>query len=186
MPGKAAKVIITERQLEVLESIIAGSTSQQRLVTRSQIILLAFEKRLNEEIAEHVGLGPDQVGTWRRRWRDAFERLVVIECAEGVKALRRAIEVLLSDEPRSGWSGKFTAEQVTQILAMACEDPQECGRPVTHWTPTELADEAVRRGIVESISPRQVGRFLKSRGIKTASLQVLVKRQSRRRRAVPV
>ena len=68
-----------------------------------------------------------------------------------------------SDLPRSGSPGKFTAEQVTQILAVACEDPEASGRPVTHWTPRELADEVAKRGIVESISPRQVGRFLKIR-----------------------
>jgi putative transposase len=68
---------------------------------------------------------------------------------------------LLGDRPRGGSPGKFTAEQVTQILAIACEEPEASGRPVTHWTPRELADEVIQRGIVESISPRQVGRSLK-------------------------
>jgi len=31
---------------------------------------------------------------------------------------------------------------------------------VSSWTPRELADEAVKRGIVTSISPRTVERFL--------------------------
>jgi hypothetical protein len=31
---------------------------------------------------------------------------------------------------------------------------------VRHWTPRELAEEAVQRGIVAHISPRSVGRFL--------------------------
>jgi transposase len=87
----------------------------------------------------------------------------LIECCEKPSALPRAIEGLLSDRPRSGSPGKFTAEQVTQLLAIACEDPEESGRPVTHWTPRELADEAAKRGVVESISPRQVGRSLKIR-----------------------
>ena len=56
------------------------------------------------------------------------------------------------------------AEQLTQIIAVACEQPEECGRPVTHWTPKELADEVVKRGIVDTISPRHVDRLLK-RGI---------------------
>jgi putative transposase len=67
----------------------------------------------------------------------------------------------LSDSPRSGWAGKFSAEQVAQIIAVACEPPEKCGRPVTHWTPRELADEVKKRSIVASISVRQVGRFLK-------------------------
>jgi transposase len=185
MPGKAAKVVITERQKEVLESIIARPTSPQRLVSRSRVILLAFEGLLNEQIAERVELGALQIGCWRRRWRDAFERLVAVECREGIKALREAIEELLCDEPRSGSRGKFTAEQVTQILAVACESPEDSGRPVTHWTPRELADEVIKRGIVPSISVRQVGRFLKSGGIKAASHPVLAQRQSGGPRAVP-
>ena len=162
MPGKAAKVVISERQQEILEKMVRSSTSQQRWIIRARIILLAFAGHSNDVIGQQVGLGPDQVGLWRRRWRDQFERLVLIECVEGLTLLRRAIETLLSDAPRSGSPGTFTPEQVTRILALACESPEDCGRPVTHWTARELADEAQKRGIVESISPRQVGRFLKS------------------------
>src|SRR3712207_7962660 len=38
----------------------------------------------------------------------------------------------------------------------------DAGRPVDAWTPRELADEAVKRQIVASISPTSVGRFLKA------------------------
>lgn len=73
---------------------------------------------------------------------------------EGLTPLRRGIEELLSDAPRSGTCPKFTAEQVAHIQALACEDPQESGVPVAHWPPTELATEAQKRGIVESIVAR--------------------------------
>jgi putative transposase len=187
MSGKARKVVITERQQEVLVSLVRSSTSPQRLVTRGEIILLAFEGKLNQEIAQQVSLNPDQVGTWRRRWQEAFDRLVAIECQEGTKALRIAIEDLLSDAPRSGGPVTFTAEQITQILAVACEPPEDSGRPVTHWTPKELADEVQKRGIVTSISVRQVGRFLKSGRSQTASQSVLVECESESSgpRAVP-
>ena len=75
--------------------------------------------------------------------------------------MRRAIEAVLSDEPRPGAPGTFTPEQVTQILAVACEPPAKSGRPITHGTAHELADEVVKRGIVASISPSQVGRYLR-------------------------
>ena len=67
MPGKAAKVVITERQKDVLESIRASRTAPARLIERARIILLAFEKNLNTDISRVVGLNPDQVGRWRRR-----------------------------------------------------------------------------------------------------------------------
>ncbi len=60
-----------------------------------------------------------------------------------------------------GGPSRFTAEQVTQSIAVACEPPEESGRRETHWSPRELADEVVQRGIVDSISRRHVDRFLK-------------------------
>lgn len=173
MPGRARKLILTERQQAILQTMTRSSTCPQAVAQRARMILLAFDGLSNEGIAEQLGCERHAVGPWRHRWADAFERLVLIECCEKPSALPRAIEELLSDLPRSGSPGKFTAEQVTQILALACEDPEESGRPVTHWTPRELADEAAKRGIVESISPRQVGRFLKIRGTPTASQPLL-------------
>jgi len=161
MPGKAAKVTITERQQEHLQAMIRRTTAPQRLVQRARIILLAFEGWKNERIAEYLRCERHQVGIWRQRWRDAWSQLILVECEEGIEALGETIEELLDDLPRAGWAGKFSAEEVTRIIALACEPPEQSGRPVTHWTAKELADEAVQRGIVESISPRQVGRFLK-------------------------
>jgi putative transposase len=161
MPGRAAKVTITERQQQALRSMTRASTATQALAQRAGMILLAFDGLANEDIAARLGCERHAVGTWRRRWARAFDRLVLVECCEGPPALRRAIAELLSDRPRPGCPGKFTPEQVAQILAVACESPEDSGRPVTHWAPRELADVVIRRGIVPSISPRQVGRFLK-------------------------
>ena len=96
-------------------------------------------------------------------------------------ALREAIGRVLGDLPRAGCGGKFTAEPIAQILAVACEPPEKSGRPVTHWTPRELAGEAVERGIATSISVRQVGRFLKGGGASTARVSVVAQRRSRGR-----
>src|SRR4051794_34821037 len=161
MPGKAAKILISERQQEILQTLRNAVTAPARLRQRAALILLAFEGRRNDEIAPEVGLAQGPVGLWRRRWAGAFDRLIRIECSETRAALRRAIEAVLSDEQRPGAPGKFTPEQVTQILAVACEPPAKSGRPITHWTARELADEVVKRGIVPSISPAQVGRYLR-------------------------
>ena len=159
MPGRAAKVTITERQQQVLRTMTRASTSTQALAQRAGLVLLAFDGLDNEDIARRLGCERHAVGIWRRRWAQAFDRLVLVACCEGLPALRRAIAELLSDRPRPGCPGKFTPEQVTQVLAVACEPPATSGRPVTHWTPRELADEVVRRGLVPSISPRHVGLF---------------------------
>lgn len=184
MPGMAAKVVISERQQEVLKSMVWSRSCPQGLAHRAEIILLAFSGLKNEQIAQRLGCERHGIGIWRRRWQKAFARLVVIECMEKPTALREAIEEVLGDLPRAGCGGKFTAEQIAQILVVACEPPEKSERPVSHWTPRELADEVIKRGIVPSISVRHVGRFLKDGGPSTASVPVLAQRESQGRGGV--
>lgn len=161
MPGSANKLRITERQQDVLREISNSTTSALRLVQRANIVLLAFAGEDNQDIAKEVGVNRGAVAKFRRRWAKTWKKLILIECGETRAALHRAIETVLSDAPRSGSPGKFTAEQVAQILALACEPPAQSGRPITHWTAHELAAEAKKRAIVQSISPSQVGRYLR-------------------------
>ena len=160
MPGKAAQIQCTEKQLAILKKLAAATTAPRRIAQRMRIILMGYEKKFNRDIAAQVVLHPDQVGVWRRRWNELFEALVAIECRESTAALTRAIEQVLSDAPRGGAPGTFTAEQVTQILATACEPPENSGRPIDNWTHRELTDEVIARRFVSSISVRQVGRYL--------------------------
>jgi putative transposase len=95
--------------------------------------------------------------------------------------ITEVIEEVLADEPRPGTPPIFSPEQVVRIVALACEEPRDCGRPVTHWTPPELADEAEKRGIVQSISPRSVGRFLGRGGFEAAPDALLAQQRAGRR-----
>jgi transposase len=160
MSGKAASIVVTETHQTILLQLAQSKTVSHRLIQRARLILLAFAGALNVMIAAEVGLHRKQVGLWRRRWQQSFDALVAIECREPRAALRRAIEDVLSDAPRKGTAGKFAAEQVTLMLTVACEPPDQCGRPIDHWTGRELADEVVKRGIVDSISVSQVNRYL--------------------------
>ena len=173
MPGMAAKVVISERQQLVLQTMAFSRSCAKGLARRAEIILLAFEGLKNEDIAKKLDCERHGIGIWRRRWQHYFERLTIIECSEKPAALREAIEEVLSDLPRAGCGGTFTAEQIALILAVACEPPEKSGRPVTHWTARELADEVIKRGIVTTISVRQVGRFLKDGGTSTAQKSLL-------------
>ena len=87
------------------------------------IIWYAFHGKRNDEISKIVGLDCGQVGVWRRRWKMSFDALVAIECRECQAQMVRSIEEVLSDAPRSRRPPTFTLEQVTQILAVACENP---------------------------------------------------------------
>ena len=105
-------------------------------------------------------------------------------CRESQAALRRAIEDVLSDAPRAGSPGTFTAEQVTHVLAVACETPSQSGLPIDDWTGRELAAEMVRRRIVESISPSTVQRYLAAVCTPAPSEQVLAQHDGERPRVV--
>jgi transposase len=159
MPGTAAKVRVSERQWAVLQELSRSRTVARGIVQRALILVRGVQGLLNEQIAVEVGLNRQQVGLWRQRWRDAWDALCVWECTEPHR-LREAILEVLADAPRSGSPGKVTAEQVAQILAVACESPKLSGRPITRWTHRELRDEVIKRQIVASISVAQVGRYL--------------------------
>jgi len=72
----------------------------------------------------------------------------------------------LLDAQRPGKPTQFTTEQVLQLFAIACESTDKYGRPISHWTVRELAEEMIEQKIVESISPRHVGRLLSEASLK--------------------
>ena len=158
---KPTQTELTPRQRAELERITRKSNSKQAHVTRAKIVLLANEGLGNQEIADRLESHRETARKWRARWISETENLIAVEGDADDKALGKYVLGLLNDQPRSGTPGKFTAEQICQIVAISCESPDEYGRPVTHWTPQELANEVIKQGVVESISVQQVGRFLK-------------------------
>src|SRR5258708_13266548 len=97
---QAAPLDVSPHQLDILEHIVRRSTSTQRLVKRSRIILLAVTGIPNTQIAKQVQVDHETVRRWRDRWRAAEARLQAIEAAGTPKRLAQAIEPLLSDEHR--------------------------------------------------------------------------------------
>jgi putative transposase len=163
MPNpKATPIEASERSQQILAAIVRRQTAPLWLVTRAKMVIKALEGKSNTVIAQELGLDRLTVRLWRERWHENAERRAALEeGADNEKELEALIIDSLRDAYRSGTPPKFSAEQVVQMVALACEDPQANGYPVSHWTPKEVAAEAIKRGIVESISERQVGRFLK-------------------------
>lgn len=170
MPWAAAPTItLTGRQRAVLEHLERAGTTPQQVVRRSRVILAAAGGTSTGAIARAGGTTKRLAQTWRARWHAAQEALLAAEAeAEGGpgddRALEAVILAVLADDPRPGVPATFTPEQLCRIMALACEPPGDSGRPLSQWTPRELADEAVKRGIVPRISARTVGRFLVSGG----------------------
>ena len=154
---------------------------EYRLVQRANIINEMAGGANNREVARRTNSSHITVRLWRSRWLAARQRLAEAEKA-GVdeQLLSKIIEDILCDKYRSGTPPTFTPEQIVQIVAISCEKPEDSERPISHWTPRELAEEAIKRKIVDSISTRSAGRFLKGDGITTTSSRVLAKREKRR------
>jgi len=121
------------------------------VVTRARIVLAAGDTRSIIGTADDLGLNRDTVRLWRDRWT----ALQDIPLADLDVAGR------LADAPRPGAPARITAEQVCQVVALACEAPATLVRPIGHGTNQELADEIATRGIIETISPRHAARLVK-------------------------
>lgn len=159
----AVMITVSERQRVVLERWVRSpARTAARLVERARFILMAADGVSNIEQARRFGVDRQRVRRWRTRWAEHFGRLEAAEL-EGAtdKDLSELLYALLADEQRSGGPSTFSAEQLAQIIGVACEPPVDSDRPVTHWSPRELADEVIERGIVATISPRHIDRLLK-------------------------
>lgn len=136
---------------EGLELIVSRHSSPQQQVLRAKIVLSASEGKNNGQIARELEISIDTARLWRRRWLE----LEPISLAD-LEVLER-----LADGPRPGKPPTLTAEQVCQIVALGCEKPADSSRPISQWSGREVAAEAIKRGIVETISARHVRRLLK-------------------------
>lgn len=130
-----------------LSALVRAHSTPRKLAERAQIVLLAAEGVSVSETARRLGIWRKTAATWRKRWREA-------------NATQSTAE-RLSDMLRTGAPDKFTPEQVCAIIALACENPQDSNLPISHWSQSEVARQAVKRGIVSSISHGSVGRFFK-------------------------
>lgn len=155
---RAKAVTVTEAEGRILEQITRETSSCAGLVKRSQIILGGAAGLSITAQSKAMGMERNSIQKWRERWQAGqASREAALETGK----LREATEQSLADAPRSGVPASFSPEQIVQIVAIACECPEASGYPVSHWTPQDVAHESIKRGIVESISQRQVGRFLK-------------------------
>jgi transposase len=142
------RIELTTAQRGDLERLARAGRTEQRLALRAGIVLAAADGQPNARIAESLGICEDTVRKWRHRWCTA----------PGVSSLR--------DAKRSGRRPVFTAVQVAQVKALACTPPQETGQPLSRWSCPELARQAVRAGICESISTATVRRWLSEDALK--------------------
>jgi len=164
---QASEIKLSEKQKKILIQLQNGTHSPLHLKQRAKIILLASECNSNNEIERKMEIHGETVIKWRNRYSNEYEELSKIEI-ENPRKLKEIIKKILSDAQRSGAPPTFSDEQVACILALGCEKPEELGLPFSHWSPSLLREEVIKRGIVESISVTQISRFFKRKRFKAS------------------
>jgi putative transposase len=160
---KPTSVELTEPERAALERLVKRHTTSQQLVLRSRIVLAAADGLNNSQVARRLDVSVHTARVWRQRWL----RFQAVSLAD------LDVPARLADLPRPGAPGHITAEQLCQIVALACEAPADSGRPITQWTQRELAEEIITRRILPRISPRHAGRLLKISRAQAASESLL-------------
>jgi putative transposase len=148
---KPPRVELTGEEREGLDALIRRHTTPQQMALRGRIIVAAAEGQNNCQIARQLGIHAETVRVWRMRWLGMQ--------AASLEDL--PLEERLTDAPRPGAPARITAEQVCQMVELACAAPEQSGRPISQWSSREIADEIIKRGIIDQISPRHAARLLK-------------------------
>ena len=152
---------LTRRQRKILEGIAGARKTEHGLAYRAQIVLSWADGLDIRTTARLLGVARDTVRFWRRQWMGGTNDWGQEQKEWMHSILRDKIRELLSDAPRSGSPVKFQAEEVCQIIALACKNPSDVGFPVSHWSARDLREAVLEQKIVSIISIRTVGRFLK-------------------------
>jgi transposase len=140
-------VTLTASQRRFLKALVRKQTAQQRQVTRARIVLLASAGWANAHIARKLGIAPNTVGKWRKRFS-----------TEGFDGL--------ADRKRSGRPRVFPPVVVAYAKAVACELPRTRGVPLSRWSLPELRAELLGSGLVSEVSTTTLWRWLAEDPIK--------------------
>lgn len=140
MAYQATPIRLDPETRATLEGWVRASKSEQRIVRRSRIVLLAADGMASRAIAREVGVTPGIVSMWRTRF-----------AAGGIDGL--------GDKPRPGAKPVYTDETGKRILAML-DQPAPKGR--SRWNGKLLAEA------LGDVDINYVGRFLRKQKIDLA------------------
>lgn len=142
------KINLQEDEKKRLEKLLKKQSTPQNIARRVKIILLSNNtEKSYTSIAKSLNIDSCDITKWTKRW---IERSDI-----------ENIEEKLQDNPRSRRPSGITPEQWCQIMALACEKPENHDVPITNWSHSTLTKEILKQGIVKAISQSHVGSFLK-------------------------
>jgi len=137
MAYTSVPIHLTDEDRAILEKNVRSTTTEQRIVLRSRIILLAAEGLGTNDIARELKTRPGTVSKWRVRFSKS-----------GMKGL--------FDAPRSGAPGQYDKDTEMRILSKL-DEPVPHGETV--WTARLIAGE------LGDVSPDHIWRVFRKHGI---------------------
>lgn len=136
MARVAVPLSCTAEVMAELERMSRSRSGEVRMAERARIVLACLRGKRNDEVASEMGVRPNTVGVWRRRFAE-----------RGMAGLR--------DKPRPGKPAKYGVELRTRILAQL-EWPPPAG--MATWDGGSLATAL-------GVSDDAVWRVLRQEGI---------------------
>jgi transposase len=130
-------VVLSEDERQTLERWARRPTSSQALAQRCRIVLGCAAGKPNNEVAAEVGVWPQTVGVWRRRF------------------VERRLNGLV-DEPRPGGPRTISDEQIEAVVVVRLE---RAPNDATHWSRASMATKT-------GLSKSTIGRIWKTFGLK--------------------
>jgi transposase len=115
-----APLVLGDEDRRTLEAWVRRRTSAQALALRARVVLLSADGQTNQAVAERLGITPQTVGKWRRRF------------------VERGPAGLL-DEPRPGTPRTVSDEQVERVIVMTLEQKPA---QATHWSTRAMAKKS--------------------------------------------
>lgn len=138
MEKPSVPIHLTPEQRALLEQWLRASTSPQRLVRRSRIILLAAEHLSNAAISRTLNVSREQVIRWRRRFAELGP------------------EGLGQDAPRPGpTSTRVPSEKVKAVVEATLQTPPP---NATHWSLRSMA-------AAQQLAPSTIQKIWKTHGL---------------------
>jgi len=175
---KALPLTVSKGICIILKQMSNKRNISSSLKERIKIVLLGIEGRSNYSCAKELGCSKQKIARWRERWESKIDQLLSLEKENKQgesatdKELKDQIVLILSDNPRSGTPKRISLAEEQSLIALACEDPEKHGIPMTHWTHEMLAHVAKAEGLISEISKRHVGNILKKTKLSPTSQNI--------------
>jgi transposase len=118
MTRKAASIELSAEERTALESLVRRRRTAQGLAQRAQIVLLAAQGHESKAIAHSLGIMPNTVGKWRRRFAE--------HQLDG-----------LYDEPRPGRPRAIGDDEIAETIHLTLETMPA---NATHWSLRSMAE----------------------------------------------